>query len=238
MASSRGTTPDYLQYKSRFLDEDSDDSSSGSSIDSRATLPEGVTLTFKQFTDDGVHFFKTKAQLAAWRAKLAAKAEADKLASYNRPKNPLLRLMHRDVDCEECERGIPAVKYVSGCRVDAAAPPSRPVLPGTVSTAMSCTVSAATSCATSCWTPSITCCMTSPFVGLNKNGLNGSAPLCVNARNSSGRRMQQPQRRRGLHARFVAVCGCVRLCAYACVCVCVCVRVCVWTRATYTGAAV
>lgn len=179
--ASRGTTPEHMHYHNRFMaDSVSGDSSDSGSVDSASTPPARVTMAFKTFSDDGVHYFKTRAQLKAWRGKQERLAEAAEKAKYNRPDNPLLRLVDRAGVCEECETGVAAVTCVRSPRASmcewrarvrggcwlvpgspwVSKPHVCPVPPayraGTASIATSCTASAATGCATSCWTPGTT----------------------------------------------------------------------------------
>lgn len=60
------TTP---EYEDRFLEVDLD-ASSEDSYDSEVTPRAGVTLEVKRYSDDGVHYFSTAAQLKAWRRKV------------------------------------------------------------------------------------------------------------------------------------------------------------------------
>ena len=111
--TSRGTTPEHMQYNNRFMaDSVSGDSSDSGSVDSASTPPARVKMSFKTFSDDGVHYFKTRAQLKAWRGKQERLEEAAAKAKYNRPLNPLLRLVNRAGVCEECETGVGAITYV------------------------------------------------------------------------------------------------------------------------------
>jgi len=107
--ASRRTTPEEHRYNNQYMGDSVSGDESVGSLDSGGTPRAGVTLQFKKFTDDGVHYFATMAKLKVWRRETM---EQEAKEAYVRPPNPLLGLVGRDAYCEECEKGIPATTFV------------------------------------------------------------------------------------------------------------------------------